>query len=97
MKNETELHEVYDKVLAFRETEHRKNRRRIKNGFLSLLIVPAVFLFLLFISDFTGTSKLVMLVLWIASMFIIAAYLIVIEYMDFKVMHMLDDKEEDDE
>ena len=96
MENEKELREAIEKVQEFREKEHKKNQRRIRNGLRSIFIVPAVFLFLLFISDFTGTSKLVMLVLWIASLFLIAAYLIVIEYVDFKIVNMLNDENGED-
>lgn len=86
-----------EKALAYQKREHERNQKRIKNGILSLLIVPTVFLVLLFMSDITGTSKLVMLVIWIASMFIIAGYLIVVEYVDYKVLHMFDDDDDENE
>ena len=85
-----------EKALAYQKREHERNQKRIKNGLLSFLIVPSVFLVLLFLSNVTGTNKLVMLLVWIASMFIIAAYLIVVEFVDYKVMHMFDEEEDEE-
>lgn len=61
---------------------HKGNLRKLNIGFRSLLIVPTIFLVLLF---FTGSSKTVFLVLWIVSMFIIAFYLVRIEYSDYQL------------
>lgn len=89
MDSQKELDLLTGRIREYKEKEHMKNRRRIKNGFLSMLIVPSIFLVLLFMSELTGTSKLIMLMIWIASMFVISVYLITIEYMDFKLMNML--------
>ena len=48
----------------------------IKIGFLSILIVPLIFLILMFSLE----SKLVFLVLWILSIILIATWLIIVEY-----------------
>lgn len=61
---------------------HKQNLHRIKVGLRSILIVPTIFLLLLF---FTSSSKTVFLVLWIISMFAIAIYLIAVEYNDYKL------------
>lgn len=61
---------------------HKDNMRKLTIGFRSLLIVPTIFLALLF---FTGSSKTVFLILWIVSMFIIAFYLVRIEYSDYQL------------
>lgn len=50
--------------------------KRIRRGFLAILIIPVIFLILMFSID----SKMVFLVLWIASIILIALYLIVVEY-----------------
>jgi len=50
--------------------------KRIRRGFLAILIIPVIFLILMFSID----SKMVFLVLWIASIILIALYLIIVEY-----------------
>lgn len=50
--------------------------KKIRRGFLAILIIPVIFLILMF----GISSKMVFLVLWILSIIAIAAYLIVIEY-----------------
>lgn len=52
-------------------------QKMIKIGFLAILIVPLIFLILMFSLD----SKLVCLVLWILSIILIATWLIIVEYL----------------
>lgn len=54
----------------------RRYERRIKRGFLAILVIPLIFLLLMFSID----SKMIFLVLWIASIIGIALYLICLEY-----------------
>ncbi len=61
-----------DKIEKF-ESGYQK---RIRRGFLAILVIPFVFLILMFSID----SKIVFLVLWIASIILIALYLITVEY-----------------
>ena len=75
------------KILAGQD-EFRKNlndkiekfqsgyRKKIRVGFLAIVVIPIIFLILMFSID----SKMVFLVLWIASIILIALYLIVVEY-----------------
>ncbi len=78
--------DIMEKVLEFRNNAHADNVRKIKAGIKCIFTVPACFLILLF---FTGSSKIIFLVLWIASLFIIAAYLIHVEYSDYKIQEMV--------
>lgn len=78
--------DIMEKVLEFRDKAHADNVRKIKAGIKCIFTVPACFLILLF---FTGSSKIIFLVLWIASLFIIAAYLIHMEYSDYKIQEMV--------
>lgn len=78
--------DIMEKVLEFRDKAHADNVRKIKAGIKCIFTVPACFLILLF---FTGSSKIIFLVLWIASLFIIAAYLIHVEYSDYKIREMV--------
>lgn len=61
-----------DKIEKFQSNYHKKIRR----GFLAIVVIPIIFLILMFSID----SKMVFLVLWIASIILIALYLIVAEY-----------------
>lgn len=78
--------DIMEKVLEFRDKAHADNVRKIKAGIKCIFTMPACFLILLF---FTGSSKIIFLVLWIASLFIIAAYLIHVEYSDYKIQEMV--------
>lgn len=61
-----------DKIEKFQSNYHKKIRR----GFLAIVVIPIIFLILMFSID----SKMVFLVLWIASIILIALYLIIVEY-----------------
>lgn len=61
-----------DKIEKFQSNYHKKIRR----GFLAIVVIPIIFLILMLSID----SKMVFLVLWIASIILIALYLIVVEY-----------------
>lgn len=82
----TEPSDIKSRVLAFRDNAHAENVKKLKAGIKCIFTVPACFLILLFL---TGSSKIIFLVLWIASLFIIAAYLIHVEYSDYKVQEMV--------
>ena len=82
----TEPSDIKSQVLAFRDNAHAENVRKLKAGIKWIFTVPAAFLILLFL---TGSSKIIFLVLWIASLFIIAAYLIHVEYSDYKIQEMV--------
>jgi cobalamin biosynthesis protein CobD/CbiB len=79
---------LYHRLLEEMSDFHRANQVRIRKGMLSLLLVPLVFLVLLFLTE---SSKVIFLLLWIASMFIISAYLIALEYLDEQMRHKLQD------
>ena len=82
----TEPSDIKSRVLTFRDNAHAENVKKLKAGIKCIFTVPACFLILLFL---TGSSKIIFLVLWIASLFIIAAYLIHVEYSDYKVQEMV--------
>lgn len=87
----TEPSDIKSQVLAFRDNAHAANVKKLKAGIKCIFTVPACFLILLFL---TGSSKIIFLVLWIASLFIIAAYLIHVEYSDYKVQEMVNSLQE---
>lgn len=83
---DTQYEKKYNELIACLRQMHDNNVRRMKMALRSLLIVPTIFLVMLF---FTNSSKTIFLVLWIVSMFIIAAILIVIEYQDYTLRKMI--------
>ena len=74
------LENLYEMVMDFEKKSHEKNQKRIRIGLRCLYIIPAIFLFLLMVMK---SSKIIFLALWIISLFILAVYLIVVEYMDY--------------
>lgn len=86
--------QILDQVLEFRDRSHAENVRKLKAGIKCIFTVPACFLVLMF---FTGTSKIIFLVLWIVSLFLIAAYLIHVEYSDYKIQEMVNSLQDSDE
>lgn len=82
MSEDARFEELFHAIMEYEKEAHKKNQKRIKIGMHYLIWIPLVFLVLLFA---TNSSKVIFLVLWIASLFIIASYLIYIEYSDFKM------------
>jgi len=80
--NQLHYEELYRNLIQEMELMHKDNLVKLRVGFRSLLIVPTIFLILLF---FTGSSKTIFLILWIVSMFIISFYLVRIEYSDYQL------------
>lgn len=82
--DEKKYSQLYQALLQEVLQFHNGNQRRIRKGMLSLLLVPLVFLVLLFLSE---CSRVIFLLLWIVSMFGIAAYLIAVEYIDYEMQN----------
>lgn len=82
--DEKKYSQLYQALLQEVLQFHSGNQRRIRKGMLSLLLVPLAFLVLLFLSD---GSQVIFLLLWIVSMFGIAAYLIAVEYVDYEMQN----------
>lgn len=82
--DEKKYSQLYQALLQEVLQFHSGNQRRIRKGMLSLPLVPLAFLVLLFLSD---GSRVIFLLLWIVSMFGIAAYLIAVEYVDYEMQN----------
>lgn len=78
------LENLYEMVMDFEKKSHEKNQKRIRIGLRCLYIIPVIFLFLLMVMK---SSKIIFLALWIISLFILAVYLIVVEYMDYNLQN----------
>lgn len=76
----------FEKIMEYEKKIHEKNQQRIKVGIRLVIIIPLIFLTVMFKLD---SSKVVFLVLWIVSLFAISLYLIVVEYMDYQMQEKL--------
>ena len=83
---QTVLNSSIEMIRLYYEKEHKRNKDRIKYGIIAMLIIPIIFLILLFV---VSSSKVIFLVMWIASLFIISGYLIAIEYKDYNMTENL--------
>lgn len=79
--------DMKSRLVAYYAAIHEKNRKRIKTGMICMFVIPVVFLILLFTMQ---SSKIVYLVLWIASLFILCGYLIAVEYSDYSLQEKLE-------
>lgn len=87
MSKEREYQELYDRLRDEVSTLHENNRRRIRIGMRMLLAVTLGLMLLMFLA---GGNKVFTLMLWILSMFAVAAYLIAVEYADYELQKKLE-------
>lgn len=77
---------VYIKLLKSYASFRKNYNNLVKGGFLAIVIIPIVFLLLMFSLD----AKIIFLILWIVSIIVCAVFIIVIEYTDYHYKKMLD-------
>jgi len=97
MGKKEKYEQMYEMLIDYERKIHEKNQKRIKIGLKCILIIPLIFLILLF---WTNSNKVIFLILWIVSLFCIAVYLLFVEYMDFYLqekLNELDENENEDE
>ena len=85
MKTLMEDDEWKQEFLVKSEKFEKRYPKMIRWGFLGMIIIPLVFLILMFSLE----SKLVFLILWIVSLIGLAVYLIVVEYLHDKMQRQL--------
>ena len=88
MSTERAYQKLYDRLLEEVGALHRANQHRIRSGLRALLAVTVGLMLLMFLAD---GNKVFTLMLWILSMFAVAAYLIAVEYMDYELQKKLRD------
>lgn len=86
MEKKEKYEQMYEMLVDYERKIHEKNQKRIRIGLKCILIIPLIFLILLF---WTESNKVIFLILWIVSLFAIAAYLILVEYMDYNLQEKL--------
>lgn len=88
MEKKEKYEQMYEKLVNYERKIHERNQKRIRIGLKCIMIIPLIFLILLF---WTESNKVVFLILWIVSLFAIAAYLIAVEYMDYNLQEKLNE------
>lgn len=83
-----EYEETQKRIREYAKQEHVKNQKRINAGIICILVIPIIFLVLLFTMN---SSKIVFLVFWIVSLFVISGYLIITEYRDYSLKKRLEE------
>ena len=73
MEKKEKYEQMYEMLVTYERKIHEKNQKRISIGLKCIIIIPLIFLFLL----------------WIVSLFLLAAYLILVEYMDYNLQEKL--------
>ncbi len=91
MKRKSNTDKLYAKLLIFAEELHMGNKRRIRNGFISLAVLPVL---LIIIRLLTDSSRVVFLLIWILTMFVAAAFLIFVAYVDRQLQDTLNELSE---
>lgn len=91
MKKKSNTDKLYAKLLIFAEELHMGNKRRIRNGFISLAVLPVL---LIIIRLLTDSSRVVFLLIWILTMFVAAAFLIFVAYVDRQLQDTLNELSE---
>ena len=88
MEEKEKYENMYERLVSYEKGIHEQNQRRIRIGLKCILVIPLIFLLLLF---WTGSNKVVFLILWIVSLFGIADYLISVEYIDYNLQEKLNE------
>ena len=94
MEEKSRYEEMYGKLVAYEQNIHLQNQKRIKIGLKCIAIIPPIFLILLF---WTDSNKVVFLILWIVSLFALATYLILVEYVDYNLQEKLNELRDEED
>ena len=80
--------QLYERLVEQVTQQHKHNQQRIRKGLWCLPGVTVLFLLLVMLTD---GSRNIYLLLWIAAVFALAAYLISVEYADYEMQKKLSD------
>ena len=94
MEEKSKYEEMYGKLVAYEQNIHLQNQKRIQIGLKCIAIIPLIFLILLF---WTDSNKVIFLILWIVSLFALAIYLILVEYVDYNLQEKLNELRDEDD
>lgn len=80
--------QLYERLMEKVTQQHKINQQRIRKGLWGLPCVTVLFLVMVMLTD---GSRNIYLLLWIATVFALAAYLIAVEYSDYEMQNKLAD------
>ena len=83
----------YGKLLMYAEQVHQGNKRRIRHGLVSLIVIPIVLMVVLLLTE---SSRIVFLLIWIACMFVVAAFLLYVAYSDWMLQTTINELSRDE-
>ena len=84
---DSRYHQMFDRLVSEVTAIHQANQQRIHKGLWGMVIVLVLYRTLLFV---TQGSKVIILLLWIMTMFALAAYLIAVEYLNHELKKKLE-------
>lgn len=90
-ENSTDV--LYGKLLMYAEQVHQGNKRRIRHGLVSLIVIPIVLMVVLLLTE---SSRIVFLLIWIACMFVVAAFLLYVAYSDWMLQSTINELSRDE-
>lgn len=86
--SEHSYHKLYDRLVSEVKALYYANQIRIHKGLWALVISTVLFLTLMFITE---GSKVIFLLMWIVTMFAVAAYLIAVEYVNYELKRKVEE------
>ena len=78
--------QLYEELRSRAVSVHQRNKNMIKYGSIGLIVLPVVLFIVRWLTD---SDKMVFLLLWIFSLFALAAFLIGVEYLDSSIQKTL--------
>lgn len=80
--------QLCSKIQDFELQMHERNRKRIKYGIITLFLLPIVLGLIRWLTD---SDKLLFLLIWVLCLFLLACYLIGVEYLDHSVQKKMEE------
>ena len=78
--------QLYEELRSRADSLHQRNKNMIKYGSIGMLVLPVVLFIVRWLTD---SDKMVFLLVWIFSLFALAAFLIGVEYLDSRIQKTL--------
>ncbi|MBQ3281649.1 MAG: hypothetical protein IJH41_04520 [Eubacterium sp.] len=87
-KQDIRYEELYNRLLERGMALHENNKKRIRNGLISLAVFSVL---MIIVRMITNSDRVVFMILWVVGMFVISIYLISVEYIDDSIRKTLED------
>jgi len=87
-KQDIRYEELFNRLLERGMALHENNKKRIRNGLISLAVFSVL---MIIVRMITNSDRVVFMILWVVGMFVISIYLISVEYIDDSIRKTLED------